>query len=350
VEAFEAEVAEAAGTEFAVATSSGTAGLHLALLASGVQPGSDVLVPTLTFAATAFAVKYVGANPVFIDSEDRTYNVDPAVLEEALAGRTAMGRRPAAVISVDLFGRTADYAQITRLCHQFGVPLIEDAAEALGAQSEAGPAGSFGAAAVFSFNGNKIMTTSGGGMVVTSDASVAQRVRHLATQAREPVPWYEHNEVGFNYRMSNLLAALGRAQLRRLPAFIDRRRRIRDTYAEALEGLGVRILHDAPSSRGNGWLTVMKCTSAEQAVGVQRCLADEGIESRQVWKPMHLQPVFAGSDRFGGSVADDLFETGVCLPSGSSLSDGDVTEIIGLVTAQLRLEGSGCVEPILGTP
>jgi dTDP-4-amino-4,6-dideoxygalactose transaminase len=307
----------------------------LALLAAGVRPGDEVVVPTMTFAATAFAVRYIGANPVFIDSENCQYNLDPELLETLLSARAAVGRLPAALITVDLFGRTADYGRVTQLCDHYGVRLIEDAAEALGARDERGAAGSFGVAGVFSFNGNKIMTTSGGGMVVTSAPEIAQRVRHLATQARERVAWYEHHDVGFNYRMSNLLAALGRAQLSRLPEFIERRRRIRDSYAEGLETLGVRILEDAPGSRGNGWLSVMKCATWEQASEVRNRLAEHGIESRQVWKPMHQQPVFSGSEMVGGAVADDFFNTGVCLPSGSALTSEVLSEIIGLITQEL---------------
>jgi dTDP-4-amino-4,6-dideoxygalactose transaminase len=321
VDAFERELAEFVHASYAVALSSGTAALHLSLIAAGIQAGQEVIVPTMTFAATAFAVTYIGANPVFIDSEADSWNVDPELLESFLQDRLAKGNVPAALLSVDVFGQSADYRRIVGICNQYGVTLIEDAAEALGADCHNQHAGTFGKAGIFSFNGNKIMTTSGGGMVVSEDSEFIARIRHLATQARQPVAWYEHEEIGFNYRMSNVLAALGRAQLKRLPDFIANRRAARDVYTEFFATRSdVHILQDAPWGRGNAWLSVAYFEDAPQAEKVRIHLADHGIESRPVWKPMHLQPVFAGAEFVGGGIAEQLFQHGLCLPS----SDTDV--------------------------
>jgi dTDP-4-amino-4,6-dideoxygalactose transaminase len=326
VDAFEREIAEFVGVEHAVALSSGTAGLHLALIALGVGAGDEVVVPTMTFAATAFAVTYVGARPVFIDSEPTSYNLDPHLLAEFLATRAAEGHLPAAVIVVDIYGQTADYDQILPICAEYGVPVLEDAAEALGSTHRLGMAGSLGRVGVFSFNGNKIMTTSGGGMVVTDDAAIADRVRHLATQAREPVPWYEHNDIGFNYRMSNVLAALGRAQLERLPDMMRRRLALHVRYAAVgLAGFGV--LEDAPWGTSNRWLNLI--VGREDRVEVLRHALDAaGVESRKAWMPMHRQPVFSSAGTTLTGVADALFARGLCLPSGSALSPEDQDLVI----------------------
>jgi len=334
VDAFESEMAAYIGVEHAVALCSGTAGLHLALLATGVGPGDEVVVPTMTFGATAFAVTYVGARPVFIDSEPRSWNLAPDLLAVLLAERAAVGRLPAAVIAVDVFGQAADYDRIVPLCAEFGVPLIEDAAEALGATHGAGVAGSFGQAAVFSFNGNKIMTTSGGGMLVTNDGTLAQRVRYLSTQARQPVAWYEHEDIGYNYRLSNVLAALGRAQLTRLPEMIDRRRAHREHYATMFQASRVNVLGDAPWGIANAWLTIALFEHEHARVAVQAALNGEGIEARPVWMPMHRQPVFAAAEARLNGHAEDLFSRGLCLPSGSRMTFEDC-ELVGSIVAEL---------------
>jgi len=331
VDQFESELAELVGVDHAVALSSGTAALHLALLGVGVQQGDEVVVASMTFGATAFAATYVGATPVFVDSEPDSWNLDPDLLLEHLTSRARAGRLPAAVVAVDVFGQPADYDRITAICAEFDVPLIEDAAESLGARHTSGPAGSFGAAAVFSFNGNKIMTTSGGGMLVTNSAEVARRARYLATQARQPVPWYEHTDIGFNYRMSNILAALGRAQLARLPDMIETRRAHRKGYTDRLEPLGVRVVPDAPWSTGNAWLTVVLFDDDATPVRVRERLAAERIESRPVWKPMHRQPVFAHAEAVLNGESDRFFSRGLCLPSGSTMSTSDAQLVACLV-------------------
>ncbi|MBX2803295.1 MAG: aminotransferase class I/II-fold pyridoxal phosphate-dependent enzyme [Myxococcales bacterium] len=332
VDAFERELAAAVGVEHAAALSSGTAGLHLGLLIAGVQPGDRVVTSSLTFAATANAITYAGAVPVFVDVDPRTWTLDPDAVAEAMDAVDTQGHRVGALISVDLYGQLCDYAALQAVCRARDVPLVEDAAEALGSHSSEGAAGSFGDMAVFSFNGNKIITTSGGGMLVARDAAVTERARFLATQARDPAPHYQHSTIGFNYRMSNLLAAVGRGQLRVLQDRVAARRRNRDAYREGLSDLpGITFLEDPPGVHTNAWLT---CITVEpEAFGADReairlHLEADDIESRPVWKPMHLQPVFEDCEMFGGSVSESLFAKGLCLPSGSSLTDGDLQRIV----------------------
>ena len=341
IDAFEHELAEEAGVAHAVALSSGTAALHLALLLAGVERGDEVLVPSFTFIASAAAATYLGAHPVFIDCSADSWNLDPTLVEEVLTERAARGRRPSAVIAVDLYGETADYLALEALCRRFEVPLIEDSAEALGATHRGRPAGSFGTAGVFSFNGNKIITTSGGGMLVTQSSQLAERARHLATQAREPFPHFEHVTVGYNYRLSNLLAALGRAQLRGLHSRIERRKQIDEAYGEGLGGLpGVSSMPRTPNGTSNYWLTCILIDPATFGVDRERirlALEMEDIESRPTWKPLHLQPAFTGVDFVGPGYCDRVFERGLCLPTGSSLSPADQSRVIEIITAQARV-------------
>jgi dTDP-4-amino-4,6-dideoxygalactose transaminase len=320
LDAFEAEIAARCGTAHAVGVSSGTAALHLALLALGVGPDDAVIVPTLTFAATANAVVYTGAEPVFVDSLPGDGNLDPDLTAATVAELRREGRRVGAIMPVDLFGAVAEYASLTDL----GVPVVEDAAESLGASRDGRPAGSFGRAAALSFNGNKILTTSGGGMLVTDDRDLAARCRHLATQAREPVGHYEHRDIGYNYRLSNLLAALGRGQLTRLDEMIGRRRHLRERYQKLFAATdGVRLLGDGDAG-ANCWLTtlVVQPERTGWAAGDLGAWLDaRDIESRPVWKPMHAQPVFRGRRARLTGVADRLFATGLNLPSGSGLRE-----------------------------
>lgn len=341
VDAFEREMAERIGVPHALALASGTAALHLALLVRGVGPGDEVVTSTLTFAATANAIRYTGATPVFVDSDRATWNLDPTLLDELLAARAQRGRLPKAVIAVDLYGQCADYDRITAACARHGIPLVEDAAEALGATYRGRAAGSLGELAILSFNGNKIITTSGGGMLLGHDRSAIERARYLATQAREPVAHYEHTEVGYNYRLSNLLAAVGRGQLRALSDRVARRRQINAVYREALAGIeGVELLPEAPYGQSNCWLTCITIDPARCGVDredVRLALDREDIESRPVWKPMHLQPAFAGYEIAGGAVAAELFHTGLCLPSGSAMTDDDLARVVTALRAALRL-------------
>jgi dTDP-4-amino-4,6-dideoxygalactose transaminase len=343
VDAFEAEIATLAGVSHSLALASGTAALHLGLLGLGAGPGTGVIVPSMTFAASANPVIYTGAEPVFVDS-GADCNVDPQLMMTAIDTLQAEGTRVVAAMSVDLFGRCADYDKIVPGLQERGIPLIEDAAEAVGATYHGRPAGSFGEAAVFSFNGNKIMTTSGGGMLLSNHADLIERARYLSTQARQPADYYEHTEIGFNYRLSNLLAALGRAQLSRLDGMLARRRAIREMYVEALADVpGVRFI-GREEGRGddedNCWLTCIELDPAVTEVSPSRLIAkleSENIESRRLWMPMHLQPVFASSRSFVSGESERLFDRGVTLPSGSALNDDEIDRVIKVLNNALAV-------------
>lgn len=340
VDAFEKEFAQAVGVEHAAALSSGTAAIHLALRLHGVSRGDKVLCSTLTFVASAAPIMYEGAEPVFIDSERQSWNMDPELLAAELHEAARRGRLPRAVVVVDLYGQTANYDPILQACAAYDVPVIEDAAEALGATYKSRPAGALGKCAAFSFNGNKIITTSGGGMLVSDDASLIERARFHAAQARDCAPHYQHSKLGFNYRMSNILAALGRGQLQNLQVRIEARRRNWEFYKENLGVLpGVQLMPQVPWGSANYWLSCITIdekkfgASAEQ---VRKALEAEHIEARPVWKPLHLQPLFAGCRCRGGAVAEDIFAQGLCLPSGSSLTLGQLERIVGVVRSAAR--------------
>jgi dTDP-4-amino-4,6-dideoxygalactose transaminase len=339
VDAFEREIQDLVGVSCAVALSSGTAALHLAMILLGVGPGDTVICASMTFSATANPIRYQRATPVFVDC-DESWTMDPAALEDALKAGDARGARAKAVIAVDLYGQCADYGAIVELCDRYGVPLVEDAAEALGATHRGRMAGGFGRLGVFSFNGNKIITTSGGGMLVSAEKELIDAARYLATQARDPAPHYEHSRIGYNYRLSNVLAAIGRAQLATLAERIARRRRIFDRYVEGLGDLpGIRFMPEAVHGRSTRWLTCAlidpRAFGADRDV-VRLALEADDIEARPTWKPMHLQPVFAGAAMFGGSVSEGLFRDGLCLPSGSSLRDEDQDRVISIVRRECR--------------
>ncbi|HEY7179512.1 MAG TPA: aminotransferase class I/II-fold pyridoxal phosphate-dependent enzyme [Gaiella sp.] len=340
VDAFEAELAAAAGVPYAVALSSGTAALHLALVVLGIGPGDEVACSGFTFAATANAVTYAGATPFFVDATETTWTIDPDLLERAIESRRAAGATVRAVVAVDLYGQCCDYDALRDVCGRCEVVLVQDAAESLGATYHGAPAGGQGAVAAFSFNGNKIITTSGGGMLVSRERDWIEHARKLSTQAREPVVHYEHVEVGFNYRMSNLLAALGRAQLESLPERVATRRRNRDRYAELLGDVpGISFMPEATYGTTNAWLTCVLIDPG--AFGADReairlALEAEDIEARPLWKPMHLQPIFASHNAFGGDVSGRLFERGLCLPSGSSLTEEDHDRVVATVLRARR--------------
>jgi dTDP-4-amino-4,6-dideoxygalactose transaminase len=343
---FEAELAEATGRRYAVGLSSGTAALHLGLLALGIQPGDEVWTSTLTFVATANAVVHAGATPVFFDVDESTWTIDVNLVREELERRIAVGGRlPSAVLPVDLYGRCADLGDLFPLLSEYGIPVLTDAAESLGASISGRPAGSTGAMAALSFNGNKIITTSGGGAVVTDDEHLAARVRHLATQAREPVRHYEHVEIGFNQRLSNVLAALGSSQLSSLGRRVERRRGIHERYVAGFADVaGVRIADELRDDdrRANSipsrWLT---CIILDPEVhGVERdslidALESQGIESRPVWKPIHLQPAYQDTALVGGRLAVEAFDLGIALPSGSGLSDDQIDRVIDAVRLEI---------------
>jgi dTDP-4-amino-4,6-dideoxygalactose transaminase len=331
---FELDLAAITGWPGSVAMSSGTAALHLALDHVGVGPDDDVFVSTFTFAASANAVRYCGANPVFIDSDTDSWNMSPALLSEAFEHARSVGKLPRAVVVVDLYGQCADYDLLRPICDAHGVPIIEDAAEAMLATYKRRPAGTLGDFGVFSFNGNKIITTSGGGAFVSPDTDSSDRIRYLAQQARCPAVHYEHTEVGFNYRLSNLLAAVGRAQLERLPAMSARRLAINSLYRSLLSDLqGVDFMPVPEWSQWNGWLTCMTFSSTAARDAVIERLDEADIESRPLWKPMHLQPVFAECSSFVDGTSDDLFRRGLCVPSGSVLTDDQVERVAALIRA-----------------
>lgn len=340
VDAFEAEVAERVGVRGALALSSGTAALHLALLELGAKPGTAVVVSSMTFAASANAIAYTGAQPVFIDSRESDGNIDPELLFEAIDTLNAEGTAVVAAMTVDLVGKCCDYTAIEEGLSERGVPLLEDAAEALGASHAGRSAGSFGRAAALSFNGNKIMTTSGGGMLLSDDEELLSRARYLSTQARQPVPWYEHTEIGYNYRLSNILAAIGRAQLHRLDEMVARRRAIRHRYMEELAEVDVRFLGTATTDGSqieNCWLTGIVLGDSIQLSPneIVSEMNEAEIEIRHLWKPMHSQPVFAGSRSFLSGASEHLFARGLTLPSGSALDDEQVERVINKLRSVL---------------
>ncbi|GGB83695.1 pyridoxal-5'-phosphate-dependent protein [Knoellia flava TL1] len=344
VDRFEREVAQRCGVSGALALASGTAALHLALLELGAGPGTVVVLPSMTFAASANAVAYTGAEPVFVDSAEDA-NVDIDLLVETVEVLLSEGLTVAAVMTVDLFGRCCDYTALGRRLDDLGVPLVEDAAEALGATHGGRSAGSFGRAAALSFNGNKIMTTSGGGMLLSDDLALLDRARYLSTQARQPAAWYEHTEVGYNYRMSNVLAALGVGQLERLDSMISRRREIRRRYTAGFADIrGLTFLGRGPGdgaaeSEDNHWLTCISLDPDQLDIDPATLMSGldaAGIEARHLWKPMHLQPVHEGRRAVLTGVSERLFATGVTLPSGSELNDEQIDRVIAETRRVLR--------------
>ncbi|MFM7052900.1 MAG: DegT/DnrJ/EryC1/StrS family aminotransferase [Planctomycetota bacterium] len=341
VDAFEREMSDTLSAPgervHCCATSSGTAAIHLGLMMLGVQPGDLVLCSSFTFVASANPIRQLGAEPVCVDSDESSWNLSPAALRRALETFAAEGRRPRALVAVDLYGQGCDYASIEAACDEFDVPILEDAAESLGATVHGRRCGTFGRVAALSFNGNKIITTSGGGMLVSRDPAFAERARFLATQAREPAPHYEHREAGFNYRMSNVLAGIGRGQLRTLADRVARRRAIAARYEAAFAHRpGVAFMPSPTWSRSTRWLSALTLDPA--CAGCTRdalmaALAAERIESRPTWKPMHMQPLFAGCRMFAhdprrAPVCERLFAHGICLPSGSAMTDDDLSRVV----------------------
>jgi dTDP-4-amino-4,6-dideoxygalactose transaminase len=331
VDAFERELAEVVGVPHALALSSGSAALHLALVVLGIGAGDEVACSSFTFSSSANAIGYAGASPVFVDSDEATWTIDPELLDEALAAHP----RIRTVVAVDLYGQCCDYGELVRVCEPRGVTIVQDAAESLGAFYRGEPAGGQGALAAFSFNGNKVITTSGGGMLVSRNTDWITHARKLSTQAREPEPHYEHTEIGFNYRLSNLLAAVGRAQLEVLTERVAARRRINERYRELLAAApGISFMPEAPYGRGNCWLTCIVVDPEEAGTDRERirlALEAEDIESRPLWKPMHLQPVYRDAPIVGGEVSAGLFERGLCLPSGSALADEDQERVVEIL-------------------
>jgi dTDP-4-amino-4,6-dideoxygalactose transaminase len=333
--ALEKEICAAGGLKAAVGVSSGTAALHLAVRLMDVQPGDEVFCSTFTFVASANPIVYQGARPVFIDAETRSWNMDPGLLAEALAQRAKQGRLPRAIIVTDIYGQCAVWDEILAVAAAHAVPVIEDAAEAVGATYRGRWAGSFGVLGVYSFNGNKILTTGGGGMLVSADPDLIERAHKLATQARDPAAHYEHSELGYNYRLSNVLAGIGRGQLVTLSERIERRRGIFEYYRQALGDLaGVDFMPELAGGRSTRWLTCLTIDPARAGVMrdlVLAALAADNIEARPLWKPLHQQPLYRTADFFGGAVADRLFQQGLCLPSGSAMTAEDLQRVVRAV-------------------
>jgi dTDP-4-amino-4,6-dideoxygalactose transaminase len=335
VDLFERTLAEYIGKRHAVAVSSGTAAMHLALQSTGVRPGKIVLASTLTFIGSVSPICFLDAEPVFIDSDAISWNMDPTILQDAIRDLDNNGLRPAAVIPTDIYGQCVDYDAIAEICAIHEIPLIFDSAESLGARYKKRAAGCGGKASILSFNGNKIITTSGGGALITDDKNIADYARKLSQQAREPFPHYEHKEIGYNYRMSNIVAAIGIGQMQDIEWRVQKKREIFKYYAELLEDLpGVTFMPEATYGSCSRWLSV--CLIDPTAFGanhetIRLALEAENIESRPVWKPMHLQPVFKDARVYGGSVAEELFTKGLCLPSGLSLTFEDQDRISTII-------------------
>ena len=351
VDAFEREFAEKVGIGHALAVSSGTAAMHLALRVLGIGPGDEVIASTLTFIGSVTPIVFQGATAVFLDSDRTTWNMDVNLLADEIEACKSRGKLPKAVIPTDLYGQCADLDRILEICEPYGIRVIADSAEALGSMYNGRSAGAGARAAVYSFNGNKIITTSGGGMLVSDDKDLIDQARSLSQQARDEAPHYEHTQIGYNYRMSNVLAAIGRGQLKVLDERVEAKRRIFDYYKQALGGIpGIEFMPEAPYGTSNRWLTVILITPEEFGADrktVRLALETENIEARPVWKPMHLQPVFdpqitqihadsSGKGRYpcrvvGGEVAEDLFNRGLCLPSGTAMSEADLDRVIEVI-------------------
>lgn len=336
VDGFEKALSAFTGVDHAAALTSGTGALHLALILLGVGQGDEVICQSFTFSASANPIAYQGAIPVFVDSEPDTWNICPKALKEAIDDRIQKGKTPKAIIAVHLYGMPAKMDEIQAIASAYGIPLIEDAAEALGSVYNGKACGSFGQFGVLSFNGNKIITTSGGGALISKDGAAIQKARFLSTQARDPAPHYQHSHIGYNYRLSNVLAGIGRGQMEVLPQRVAKRRENHAFYVSVLGRIpGIQFLLEPEGHFSNRWLTCILVDPA-QTKGVTRetirlALDAENIESRPLWKPLHMQPVFADCPYYGSRLSESLFEKGLCLPSGSSLESKDLERIVGII-------------------
>lgn len=338
IDGFEKDLSAYNDIPYCAALSSGTAAIHLALIMLGVKAGDEVICSTFTFSGSCNPIAYQQATPVFVDSEQETWNMDPAVLEKTIEARTKKGKKPKAIIAVHLYGMPAKITQIMDVAGKHGIPMIEDAAEALGASYDGKKCGTFGDIGIFSFNGNKIITTSGGGAMVSRNAEWIQKAKFLSTQARDPAPHYEHSHIGYNYRLSNICAGIGRGQMMVLDERVAQRRTVYQFYQKHLGNIdGITFQPEIEGSYSNRWLTCMLLdkkhpTSPED---IRLALEKENIESRPLWKPMHLQPVFKGAPYYGNGVSESLFERGLCLPSGSNLTEEDLHRVVEVIKRAL---------------
>ncbi|MES2983799.1 MAG: aminotransferase class I/II-fold pyridoxal phosphate-dependent enzyme [Pseudomonadota bacterium] len=335
VDGFERAFTQLTGIPHCVALTSGTAALHLALRGLGVGAGDTVIASSLTFIGSITPIIYQGATPIFIDADPAHWTMDVNLLRETLAAAKKQNALPKAVVPTDLYGQSCDAAAIRAVCDEYGVPLVIDAAESVGASYGDQHAGYLAHAAAFSFNGNKIITTSGGGMLASHDKKLIDEARFLSQQARDPAPYYEHTTYGYNYRMSNIVAAIGCGQLEVLAERVARRRAVFDAYHAALADLpGIGFMPEAAYGRGNRWLSVITVDAAAfgaDSETIRLALEQENIEARPTWKPMHLQPVFHGARMVGGAVSEQLFRNGLCLPSGTQMSDADIARIVTVI-------------------
>lgn len=336
VTGFEQDIAAYLKEGNVAALSSGTAALHVALIMLGVQPGDEVICQSMTFSASANPIAYQFATPVFVDSEKDTWNMCPVLLEEAIKDRLANGKKPKAIIPVHLYGMPAKMDEILAVAQKYDIPVVEDAAEALGSSLDGKMCGTFGDMAILSFNGNKIITTSGGGALVAKDADYKKKAIFLSTQARDAAPHYQHSHIGFNYRMSNIVAGIGRGQMEVLQDRVDKRRSVFDTYKSALQHIeGISLLEEPEGMYSNRWLTTIlvdsSITKGISRETIRLELEANNIESRPLWKPMHQQPVFANATYYGAGVADKLFENGLCLPSGSNMSEAELNRVLSII-------------------
>ncbi|WP_106793714.1 DegT/DnrJ/EryC1/StrS aminotransferase family protein [Aquimarina sp. Aq78] len=338
VNGFESDIESYLGEDvYAAALSSGTAALHLGLKLLGVTVGDEVLCQSMTFAASANPIVYLGAKPVFVDSERSTWNLCPDQLEIAIKDRIAKGKKPKAIIAVHLYGMPYNVEAIHNIASEYRIPILEDSAEALGSSYQGINCGTFGDIAILSFNGNKIITTSGGGSLVSKKQEHKDKAIFLATQARDNAPHYEHSEIGYNYRMSNITAGIGRGQMEVLDAHVDNRRSNFEFYKKNLEDSSeIKFLEEPSGYHSNRWLTCVETSSYKLREGIRLSLAEENIESRPLWKPMHQQAVFADCDAYLNGISDDLFDRGLCLPSGSNLEEDDLYRIVSVIKNVLR--------------
>lgn len=331
---FEIELSKRLLDHHVVALSSGTAAIHLALILLGVSSGDDVLCSTFTFSASVNPIRYLGANPILIDSDLSSWNMCPDLLEKAIKDRISLNKKPKAIILVHLYGMPANMEEISRISNHYEIPIIEDAAEALGSTYNGRPLGTFGDIGVFSFNGNKIITTSGGGALVSSNQELVEKAKYLATQAREDKPHYEHTEIGYNYRLSNVLAAIGLGQLEKLDKRVEQKRYINHYYRSHLNQIKeISFVSEAESSFSNYWLTtiILQKNSTIDRESIRLRMLEESIETRPLWKPMHLQPIFKSFDAYLNGVSEELFNHGLCLPSGTNMSNNDMERIIKII-------------------
>lgn len=319
------------------ALASGTAALHLGLILLGVTQGDEVLCQSMTFAASANPIMYLGAKPIFVDSEKETWNICPEQLELAIKDRIAKGKKPKAIIAVHLYGMPYNAEAIHRIATEYQIPVLEDSAESLGSSYHGVKCGTFGDIAILSFNGNKIITTSGGGALVAKDEELKRKAIFLSTQARDNAPHYQHSEIGYNYRMSNIIAGIGRGQMEVLDKHVGYRRNNFEYYCKHLsDSTDIKFLQEPEGSYSNRWLTCIETTSFELREKLRLALAKENIESRPLWKPMHLQPVFKDCDAYLNGISNDLFDRGLCLPSGSNLEEEDLFRIVSVIKNELR--------------